>query len=765
MEHYIIYRSQAFDKDGNPIGTITTIDVDTTGIDTTNVVQGPGDATVPVRSAIMSDYSEAANVDKLKKCVMNGTKHSEEMLDSLVRLQVRAILMADVDEAVPFCSTATPSPTPRSSMRGPLFTFMEKLRANSHPPTVIGVTTISGLAGELRRLEDQAPSVLSTTSAQLQDYIQTLSDPDVTALTDALALWGLTTQTLWRHAPSFGLAVQTAASSTDVAIQRTTLQEGIVDSFLHNVAQAVIQMMLNAAAETHSSEEDGMFNSHIDDLRTLQGIIDELAITQRAPKTWARFDPVLTALSLLTPSEETDVTVVKLEGVLIALAGAETYSAWVLRDANGALQSSVRPEQDKGGSERARILVLWKGTLYEPGVSSSGVDWQDMGVPRIRTNSTGWVGTPSLSTESPARWIGTVPLVRVADRLITGRVLTVASDTLAALTVRGYATGQFSAWSSVQEITTMGADGRFTLKTPQGLDIRLSLQHPQARPAGPLPVVPAGVSDVDLGDIIVTAFPVLTSVSATPERPERGATVTLSAVATHPLGAPLTYIWERQAGGRWSWEVIGSGAQVEWITPTTPDVVRIRVIISDTASTIVRWLSITPANHSPEIISLRAEIDSVQTDTPQLHAGGTIDFSVAARDIDGDSLTYRWTFASATSEGNATWKTYWNPEDVTYTVRVRASDGALFDEATLRVTVLGRPDPIAVIDVTPSLGVLPVDVTFTAMASETVGQIVRYDWLIQKKSQYSYFLSSSFTQPRATPSYRTSPAPACTGPG
>ena len=152
VENYIIFRSQAFDKDGDLQETPTTIDVDTTIIDTTTVVNGPGDATVPMRSAIMSDYP--GTNEQLKKCLINGGVHAEEMLDSLVRLQVRAILMADVDEAVPFCSFDAPSATPRSDMRGPLFDFIEKAMANSHLPTVIGVTTISGLAGELRRLED-----------------------------------------------------------------------------------------------------------------------------------------------------------------------------------------------------------------------------------------------------------------------------------------------------------------------------------------------------------------------------------------------------------------------------------------------------------------------------------------------------------------------------------------------------------------------------------------------------------------------------------
>ena len=494
-------------------------------------------------------------------------------------------------------------------MRGPLFTFMEDYRAHSHPPTEIGITTISGLAGELRRLEDQAPSVLSNMGAQLQGYIQGLSDPDVTALTDALRRWGLDTQTLWRHSPSFGIAVQTAASSSDVGLRRSTLQQGVVDSFLHNVAQALIQMMLNATAAAHSSEEAGQFSSHIVDLNALHGLLDVLATTQRAPRTWARAAPVLTALGALSPGVPADAKVVELEGLLLALSGEEQYPSWVLRDGDGAMVNAPLPEQVMGGAERARILVLWNGEVYQPQVSDSGVDWQDIGVPRMRTNSTGWVGSPSLSTESPARWIGAVTLVLAEQRQITGRVVTAASDTLSGVTVRGSAGVLTTYWKTQEEeATTTEADGRFTLLVTQGLAVKLSLKHPLAMPTAPLPSVPAGDQDVDLGDILVSAFPTVTSVSATPERPERGGTVTLDVVASHPLGSPLTYTWERRIGGRWTWEVIGTTAQadpqVEWTAPTTPVTTRLRITVSDGTFETTKWLSVTPANHSPEIISL-----------------------------------------------------------------------------------------------------------------------------------------------------------------
>ena len=443
-------------------------------------------------------------------------------------------------------------------------------------------------------------------------------------------------------------------------------------------------MMFNATAAAHSSEEAGQFSSNIADLDALRELLDVLATTQRAPQTWARVGPVLTELGALSPGVAADAKVVEVEGLLRALSGEEQYSSWVLRDGDGAMVNVPLPEQVMGGSERASILVLWNGEVYQPQVSDSGVDWQDIGVPRIRTNSTGWVGSPSLSTESPARWIGAVTLVLAEQREITGRVVTAASDTLSGVTVRGSAAVLSSYRETIeQEVTTTGADGRFTLMVTQGPEVRLSLAHPSARPTGPLPSVPAGDQDVDLGDILVSTSPTIASLSATPERPERGGTITLDVVASHPFGSPLTYTWERQSDGRWSWEVIGQPAQdnsqVELTAPATPKTIHVRVTVSDGTFEIIRWLSVTPANHSPEILSLLAEIGSLQTDTPQLYAGRELDFIATARDADGDPLTYRWSLGGTTSEGNVTWKSYWSSDDRIYIMRLRVSDGALYD--------------------------------------------------------------------------------------
>ena len=120
VENFIVYRHN--------LETVTTMTrTENPVFWTIDEEPGPGDGTVPVRSAIMSDYPSASA--QLQKCVMEGTKHAEMMLDSLVQDQVRATLSADVEESVPFCTVFPPSPTPRTDMRDPLIDFIEKSQA------------------------------------------------------------------------------------------------------------------------------------------------------------------------------------------------------------------------------------------------------------------------------------------------------------------------------------------------------------------------------------------------------------------------------------------------------------------------------------------------------------------------------------------------------------------------------------------------------------------------------------------------------------
>ena len=250
-------------------------------------------------------------------------------------------------------------------------------------------------------------------------------------------------------------------------------------------------MMLYATAEAHSTEEAGQFASHIADLRALQGFTGQLATTRIAIQSWESIGPAITALAAQGSGPDADEAVVNLEDLLIAVAGEEQYPGWVYRNSDGSIEIASAPVQDKGGSERARILVFLNGKVFQPRQSDNGVDWQNMGVPRLRTSSTNWVGTPSMSSAKPARWIGTVMLEEVGERLITGRVVATDGSPVPAVTVRSAVTltDSYREQLAPRETTT-GEDGRFSLPAPRGLPVLLLLSHPSARPTGLLPEVP-----------------------------------------------------------------------------------------------------------------------------------------------------------------------------------------------------------------------------------------------------------------------------------
>ena len=735
IDNFIIYRNN--NLTATEVSLVTGIPIEVFGVtvgtsDQSVVINGPGDSTVPQRSAIMSDFPAASA--QLKKCLIPGGIHAEMMLGPLIQRMVRAILILDEgEEPKPGCNPdGGPLPEDRREAMKVLGKFLDVQKSHSHLPRRLSFTKISGLAGELRQLEDRSPWAVRNLGPQLQAYVRGLSDSELSALAGALERWGMDTQVLARHAPGLGRAAQSVAETSDLSFQRNLLEQGVTASFLHNVAQAFVQMMLYATAEAHSTEEAGQFASHIADLRALQGFTGQLATTRIAIQSWESIGPAITAPAAQGSGPDADEAVVNLEDLLIAVAGEEQYPGWVYRNSDGSIEIASAPVQDKGGSERARILVFLNGKVFQPRQSDNGVDWQNMGVPRLRTSSTNWVGTPSMSSAKPARWIGTVMLEEVGERLITGRVVATDGSPVPAVTVRSAVTltDSYREQLAPRETTT-GEDGRFSLPAPRGLPVLLLLSHPSARPTGLLPEVPTDNSDIDLGDIEVGATPILSRATVTPERPVRGGPFTLGVEASHPLGVALTYKWQKRIS-RYSWEDVGERAQLNLTASPGPESVTYRVFVSDGVNELNRYVSIVPENLPPEVLSLMSE-------STQVGAGQPLSLTATVRDGDGDPLTYEWRCFPGCwwpfpypKEASATWTAPWSPEDRSYTIQVRATDGALFDDATVQVTVLGRADPTVSLALTSGQGGLPLEVKFEAAAVDPAGQIVEYEWQIYK---------------------------------
>ena len=756
IDNFIIYRNN------NDTDTWIDLSIDA-GLffeDIEVVSKGPGDATVPEGSAILRSSIAAGEVDPadLFKCLLNGGIHREMIGDPNIQLMARAILILPPGEEPPGCNPQGelfPDDMDRQDMSDILRDFITDQKQHSHLPQEVGFLTISGLAGELRDLEDNAPSILTNMSSNLEAYIKgvegtgSLNDAQITALMDAIQRWGLDTGSIWNHAPKFGLAAElanAATAGTDAEIaegKRVALASAVTDSFLHNTAQAFIQMLLNAAAAAHSEEEDGLYAQRIADLQALHGVLDQMAATRIARHTWPSIGTKIDELAALATGPTADAAVVELENLLLAVSGEEVYDSWVYR--GSGIKSALPPAQAKGGGERAQILIFWNGKLFTPGLSDNGVDWQDIGVPRIATASTGYVGTPSLSAEAPGRNIGTIMLVPPEQRMITGRIVGPTGDPVPDVTVRGIATysGSYGQMLDNNDATS-GADGTFAVEVPQSLPVRVAIFHPSALPVGGIPNVPGGADDFVIGDIVVDARPVIHSVNFTLERPERGEPVILEVDASHPLGHPLVYKWERRTD-RWTWESIGTTPRVIVNAPLTPENMAIRIVVTDTFDT-AQYLNILPVNQSPEI-------DSLAASTVDVIAGEQVDLTVLAHDPDGDDLSHEWSvspgwFFPGTNASTTTWTAPWAPQDRTYALQVRTSDGALSDYAFVDVNVQGRPLPtIDTFGVSPDPVLVDGDVTLsTTVIEEVPGEIARYDWSVQSQSPWpGYFWWYKFT--------------------
>jgi hypothetical protein len=177
--------------------------------------------------------------------------------------------------------------------------------------------------------------------------------------------------------------------------------------------------------------------------------------------------------------------------------------------------------------------------------------------------------------------------------------------------------------------------------------------------------------------------PTLSSVKATPDVLDEGASTTLAVTASDPDGNPLTYSWTQTPStpaGRFS---DSTTASPTWTAPslTSDQTFTLQVTVSDgkggTAQDSVD-VSVTnlPENQAPTI--------SAVTATPAtLSEGASTTLAVTASDPEGNPLTYSWTQTPPTPAGrfsdstaaSPTWTAPALTSDQTFTLQVTVSDG------------------------------------------------------------------------------------------
>ena len=353
---------------------------------------------------------------------------------------MRTILItsAENDDEPPGCNPQhTPLPDDRDVAAQMLQDYLVEIKTpQGHPAKDIAGDMVSGMAGELRALEKRSPRVVARLAERLGDFTASLTDDRLAALYAAVQQWGLDNQAVWRFAPRLGLALDSVSGETDPSVRREALQTGLTDSFPHNVAQVFIQMLLYPTPRLKAKQIRVVSLLIRRTSKLWQTSWDSIAVNRLAVQTWRRVRPAVDSIAAMAPGSEADQQLRELEGLLLALAGEEEYSSWVYRPDSSSLEAAPPPQQNRGGGERARVAVHFGGVTYYPGRSSNGVDWQDIGMPRLNSSSTGWIGTPTLSRDRPARWIGTITLDDVVNRKITGRVVDRSGNPVVGLEIK-----------------------------------------------------------------------------------------------------------------------------------------------------------------------------------------------------------------------------------------------------------------------------------------------------------------------------------------
>lgn len=199
---------------------------------------------------------------------------------------------------------------------------------------------------------------------------------------------------------------------------------------------------------------------------------------------------------------------------------------------------------------------------------------------------------------------------------------------------------------------------------------------------------------------------------------------------------PYTYVWD-------------NGVNLQGFNRTfaSPGSYEVSVTITDSVGYSVQKSETVTVLIGPTV---EANADPVIGTAPL-----AVNFAGSATDADGSVVLYQWDFADdgvfdySDATSATTQFTYTTPGLYTARLRVTDNDG-LIAEDTVTIAV-GEP-PILNASVAPLTGTAPLEVTYTASATDPDGTVVRYEWDFESDGIIDY---TSATDGNTTHTYTT----------